>query len=257
MDMLILCDADGYVDMTPSAIAGRTRWPIDDVNNHLKALSEPDLMSRTPDHDGRRIELLDAHRPWGWRIINYDSFRKIASDEQRKAKQRDRFNRWKASTSGTANASLTASNASNAMQRQRQKQMQKQNNTQPVNGVSSELQEVRAQWIQAYETALGSQYRRKFNKKQFDQDTKSLEILIKSGMNGKQIFTMMTNIFKKLNEMGRNHPSLFYSKNAMTIEGFVNHITHIENEMEQFKKFGPSGGATASHNRSTSNPDVL
>jgi hypothetical protein len=126
MDMLILADADGFVDMTPTAIAARTRIPLAEVTAMLALLEQPDPESRTPDADGRRIERLDTHRSWGWRIINYASFRKIANNEQRKASQRERFQRWKSKQIGAANASLTPANASNAMQKQKQKDKQKQ-----------------------------------------------------------------------------------------------------------------------------------
>jgi hypothetical protein len=124
MDLLVLADADGCVDMTPAAIAARTRIPLADVTAMLATLEQPDRESRTPDADGRRIERLDEHRTWGWHIINYARFRQIASEEQRKASQRERFQRWKSKKNEAANAPLTPANASNAMQRQKQKQME-------------------------------------------------------------------------------------------------------------------------------------
>ncbi len=124
MDMLVLADQNGVVDMTPTAISARTRIPLEDVRTMLNSLEQPDAESRTPDHDGRRIAKLDTHRTWGWCIINYDRFRKTASEDQRREKTRERVARFKAkhqqNTHG--NASLTHGNASNAMQKQKQKQ---------------------------------------------------------------------------------------------------------------------------------------
>ena len=68
MVLLSVCDADGKVDMTPEAIAGRTGWPVKFINEGLRQLAEADPRSRTPDADGRRIILLDEHRTWGWFI---------------------------------------------------------------------------------------------------------------------------------------------------------------------------------------------
>ena len=34
----------------------------------------------------RRIARLDEHREWGWLIVNYEEYRKIASEEQRREK---------------------------------------------------------------------------------------------------------------------------------------------------------------------------
>lgn len=109
MDLLVLADSDGVVDMTPSAIAARTRIPLEEVVAHLKRLEEPDTESRTPDENGRRIERLDEHRSWGWHIINYHKFREIASEEQRKSKTRERVRKFREKRS--CNAPVTQCNA--------------------------------------------------------------------------------------------------------------------------------------------------
>jgi hypothetical protein len=83
-DFLILADKHGHVDMTPGAIARRTNVPIDIVKEGIERLSSPDLESRSPEEEGRRIVLLDPHRPWGWRIVNYEQYRNIRDDEARK-----------------------------------------------------------------------------------------------------------------------------------------------------------------------------
>lgn len=132
MDMIVLADADGDVDMTPESIAARTRIPLAEVNDHIACLCSPDPRSRTPDNEGRRLELLDEHRDWGWHIINYQKFREIASNEQRKASQRDRFNRWKSKRNDCANGSLTVANASNAMQKKMQKQKKGERENPPI-----------------------------------------------------------------------------------------------------------------------------
>lgn len=85
MDLLVLCDKDGVVDMTHEAIARRTNRPIEVIRSTIKALEEPDQRSRTPTHDGRRIVRLDDHRDWGWLIINYTKFSKIRTAEDRRA----------------------------------------------------------------------------------------------------------------------------------------------------------------------------
>lgn len=105
MDLLVLADSDGVVDMTPTAIAGRTRMPIEKVTEFLKRLEGPDPESRTPDDEGRRIVRLDDHRTWGWLILNYDTFRKIATEEQRKEGGRRRQQRRRAKIREKANDS--------------------------------------------------------------------------------------------------------------------------------------------------------
>ncbi len=85
MVMLSLADAEGQVDMTHEAIAGRTGWPIDFIREGIHQLEQPDERSRTPDADGRRIILITEGRGWGWFITNYAKYR----DEMRSAERRE------------------------------------------------------------------------------------------------------------------------------------------------------------------------
>lgn len=89
MDLLVLAELDGVVDMTPEAIAARTRIPLVTVNRHLIALQSPDSRSRTPECEGRRLVLLDANRSWGWRIVNYQMYRDIRNETERREYMRD------------------------------------------------------------------------------------------------------------------------------------------------------------------------
>lgn len=95
MDLLVLCDPNGVIDMTPSAIASRTRLKLVDVKLWLEKLESPDLESRTPDNSGRRIVRLDDHRSWGWLIVNYQRFRLTASEEQRRERTKERTRKYR------------------------------------------------------------------------------------------------------------------------------------------------------------------
>ena len=77
--MICLANVDGVVDMTPPAISARTSIPLDIIEKGIVVLSQPDEYSRTPGSEGRRIELIDAHRHWGWFIINYAKYRDLAT----------------------------------------------------------------------------------------------------------------------------------------------------------------------------------
>lgn len=81
--MLVLADKDGEVDQTPAKIAANTGFPLDLVQKGISELQEPDERSRTPDEDGRRIVLLDAHRDWGWRITNFEKYNSIRNQQER------------------------------------------------------------------------------------------------------------------------------------------------------------------------------
>ena len=89
--MIVLCDDAGTIDMTPQSIARRTGIPIEHIKEGIKILEAPDPYSRTTDHDGRRVERLDDHRPWGWTIINHNKYKMLADHEEKKKNDRERI----------------------------------------------------------------------------------------------------------------------------------------------------------------------
>lgn len=89
MDLLVLADMDGVVDMTLEAIARRTNVPIEQVTRCIGYLSQPDPKSRSAYEHGARIKLIDSHRDWGWQIINYAHYRELRDEESRRAYFRD------------------------------------------------------------------------------------------------------------------------------------------------------------------------
>lgn len=95
--MIVLCDADGVIDMTPGSISRRTGIPIEHIKAGIDILENPDPYSRTPDQEGRRIVRLDEHKAWGWFLVNHQKYKSLQdSDEvrrlnrERKARQRER-----------------------------------------------------------------------------------------------------------------------------------------------------------------------
>ncbi len=111
MDLLILADRNGVVDMTHEAISRRTNRPIKMIRKTIEELEGPDPRSRTPDMKGARLFRLDDHRDWGWGIVNYDYFRNLASEEQRREKTRLRVRKHRGKPSVTPrNASVTQAN---------------------------------------------------------------------------------------------------------------------------------------------------
>lgn len=85
MDLLVLADREGVVDMTHEAISRRLNVPIEFVCENIDKLAEPDPMSRNSSDDGRRITLLDDHRNWGWQIVNYGFYRDMKDMESLRA----------------------------------------------------------------------------------------------------------------------------------------------------------------------------
>lgn len=90
---IVLCDADGMIDMTPQAISRRTGIPIEHIKAGIDILEKADKYSRTPDENGKRIELIDEHRPWGWHIVNHEKYKNIKDAETIRAQTRERVRR--------------------------------------------------------------------------------------------------------------------------------------------------------------------
>ena len=95
--LIVLCDADGIVDMTPHAISARTSIPLKIINKGLEILANPDPYSRSPDQDGRRIELIDAHRPWGWHIVNHAKYQQMQDADMVRIQTRERVRKHRES----------------------------------------------------------------------------------------------------------------------------------------------------------------
>ena len=95
MDLLVLADPEGVVDMTMGAISRTTNVPLDVIKQAIQELSEPDKSSRSPEEEGRRIALIDSHRDWGWRIINYDHYRTLRDEEARRSYNRNYMRKYR------------------------------------------------------------------------------------------------------------------------------------------------------------------
>jgi len=88
MDLLVLADKTGMVDMTPEAIARRTNCPIGKLMSALSALSAPDPRSKSKEDGGRRIVLVDPDRGWGWHIVNFEHYAKMRDENARREQNR-------------------------------------------------------------------------------------------------------------------------------------------------------------------------
>ena len=90
MDLIVLADKTGVVDMTPESISRTTNVPLEMILHALDKLTQPDPKSRSNVEEGRRLMLIDSHRDWGWQIVNYEHYRNIIDEESRRAYHRDR-----------------------------------------------------------------------------------------------------------------------------------------------------------------------
>jgi hypothetical protein len=89
--LIVLAGPDGIVDMTTASICARTSIPQKIIEKGIAILEDPDPFSRTPGEDGRRIVLLDPHRPWGWRLVNHGKYMRLRNMEQKREADRVRI----------------------------------------------------------------------------------------------------------------------------------------------------------------------
>lgn len=94
-NMLAHADKEGWVDIHPRSIAEEVGLTVEQVNASINELESPDLESRSPEEDGRRIVRIDEHRVWGWRIVNYKKYSLIKNEEDRREQNRLAQERWR------------------------------------------------------------------------------------------------------------------------------------------------------------------
>jgi hypothetical protein len=83
--MLAMSNRDGVVEGSVPGLAKAAGITIDEAVESLKRLCDKDFWSRTQDHEGRRIEVVDG----GWRLLNHGKYRALMSlDERREYNRR-------------------------------------------------------------------------------------------------------------------------------------------------------------------------
>ena len=126
-DFLKLADINGVVDMTHEAISRRTNVPLEMVKLGISELEKPDPKSRSNAEDGRRIIRMDDHRDWGWFIVNYQRYRLMVTEEQRREKTKQRVRKHRNKNKLTpCNAPVTLGNDCNAMEMEREMEKKKE-----------------------------------------------------------------------------------------------------------------------------------
>ena len=108
--LLALCDAKGVVEGSIPGLANQAQLSVEDTRQAVAKLMAPDPDSRTPEHEGRRIEAIRG----GWRILNYLDYRSRLQEKEgskAKAMRESRERKAAGATSGNAlpNVTLPAS----------------------------------------------------------------------------------------------------------------------------------------------------
>lgn len=118
--MLAICDRDGVVEASVPGLAREALVSRVECEQALAILSAPDPDSRTPDHEGRRIEKVDG----GWRLLNHGKYREKMDAEEIRAKAAERQRRSrerKRQRDGHCDITeVTTVTANNDMQKQQQ-----------------------------------------------------------------------------------------------------------------------------------------
>ncbi len=89
--MLALADKNGEVMASVPGLSRVAGIPIPATQAGLQKFLSPDEFSRTPDEEGRRIEVV----PGGWSILNYAKHRRMASLDEEKEKNKERQQRYR------------------------------------------------------------------------------------------------------------------------------------------------------------------
>lgn len=80
--LIVLCDNEGFVDMSLEAINRLTSIPIEILKKGILILEKPDPESRNPKEDGRRI--IKIRESFGWQLVNYEYYSKMSQYCHRK-----------------------------------------------------------------------------------------------------------------------------------------------------------------------------
>jgi hypothetical protein len=79
--ILSQCDHKGEVDMVPALLANKIGIPLETLLECIAEFMSPDPGSRTAYLEGRRLELIDESRDWGWRVVNIQTYRAKAGSK--------------------------------------------------------------------------------------------------------------------------------------------------------------------------------
>jgi hypothetical protein len=88
--LLVMADQDGCVMARAPGIARQARVSVEGTKQALALLSAPDPESRSREHEGRRVTETED----GWLILNFEKYRDLMNEEDRKSKAAARQRRY-------------------------------------------------------------------------------------------------------------------------------------------------------------------
>ena len=87
--LLAMADWRGEIDATQEYISTVTGLAVEEVVACIKRFCAPDPRSRYQVADGARLVLIDPARDWGWRVVNIQKYRDMASGQEQVADGRN------------------------------------------------------------------------------------------------------------------------------------------------------------------------
>src|SRR6187549_3814946 len=103
--MLAMADIRGEVHAAVPGLARRAVVTLEEAEAALAKLLSPDPYSRSPEHDGRRLEPI----PGGWRLLNHAKYKSLLSDEASRARKREWWRRHKGLDAKTSSEHVESS----------------------------------------------------------------------------------------------------------------------------------------------------
>jgi hypothetical protein len=100
--MLVMADANGFVEASVSGIARRANVTLDQCRTALDCFQNPDPDSKDPANEGRRVTRVDG----GFFILNYEKYRERRTPTQEQTAERVR--RWRHKHGVTCNGGNAA-----------------------------------------------------------------------------------------------------------------------------------------------------
>lgn len=91
LTLLAMADANGFVDGAMLGVMRRAIVSREECETAIRVLESPDPDSKTPDHEGRRIERVEG----GWKILNHRKYRDLRTEAQIAVAQRVKQHRDK------------------------------------------------------------------------------------------------------------------------------------------------------------------
>jgi hypothetical protein len=89
--LLAMADRDGIVDSSVPGLADRAKVTLKECEVALELFLSPDKYSRSKEHEGRRIEVIDG----GWKLLNHEKYREKMSAEEQKERAALRQAKWR------------------------------------------------------------------------------------------------------------------------------------------------------------------